>query len=157
MIDLKKTEKDLFGKVANILVAFMVLALWIKTMHLFEGWLFSTELISQLFFYQYQHPQLINIYLFCIAAPIGEEVVFRHFPLQVLKSVKKPDLYWPVILMTSVIFGWLHQGHLNILIQGMIGLVCSVLYIKNNHCLLSAIALHSLWNLSILLNLFNFN
>lgn len=157
MINLTKTQKSFGGKIANFFVAFMFLVLWVKLVFVLYRWMFAREftMYGQLV-YDYSHKALVNVYMFCIAAPVGEEIVFRHLPIQVLKATKKPDLYWPLILFTSVIFAWLHIGEFNLLIQGVIGLSASILYIKNNYSLISAIALHSAWNLCVLLNLFNF-
>lgn len=155
MLDLLKPNKTLLDKTFTVLFWLLIVALWVELMTKAYQWLFAKNVIifSQWSYgYEFKHPFLVKFYLYCLAAPIGEEIVFRHGPLRMVKAIGKKELYWPVILFTSIVFGWVHSGEFNILIQGAIGLCASIIYLKNNFSLFSAIVFHMLWNLICLLN-----
>jgi len=95
----------------------------------------------------------IGIFFFsCIFAPLWEELAFRHAPLLIAKRFSKPgrDVTWPIIIISSVIFGWGHgSGPISLLIQGVGGLLFSWVYLKNNYSYWSSTFLHFLWNFSL--------
>lgn len=66
-----------------------------------------------------------------IFAAALEEVVFRILPLAlVMHFVKKRWVTFSVAVIASIIFGLIHGGPMNILIQGVGGLIYSGLFIK---------------------------
>ncbi len=107
----------------------------------------------------------IRIFFACILAPIWEEFVFRaHFfweklrdrdeqeefnPERVKKIGKKP--IWKFAVFSSIIFGIVHGGPINILIQGVGGLFLSYAFLKNGRSYWSAVALHAAYNGSLIL------
>lgn len=90
----------------------------------------------------------------CIFAPIWEEAVFRWAPIQIARKVGVfEQIKWPLIILTSVVFGLIHGGTLSILVQGTFGLILSAVYIETGFSYLSAVTLHSLWNMFIFFRL----
>lgn len=155
---LLKPSTTVFEKIANVSLAFVFLIGWTIGVLAFYKYLFATETVGfsisifpldQFGFSYFKHPVLIQIFFACIMAPLWEELVFRNFPLKIIKSTGKNDLIISTILFTSIIFGLLHQGVPSILIQGVAGLVMSGLFIKNNWSYWSAVALHAVWNIAL--------
>jgi membrane protease YdiL (CAAX protease family) len=136
------------NKLNNIFGAYTILFVWIALISSFYDYLYAPLQISP-----FQHPIGILFLQMCIFAPICEELVFRHFPIQLMKSLGKKELMLPTILFTSVIFGWCHLKLTPIApaLQGVMGLILSVLYIKNNYSYWSAVTLHFMWNFTCLM------
>lgn len=150
---LKKSTTSLKGKLLNLGVAYLGLMIWLKLITSFYSWLFEKSYsFGQLFpfFNSYKRPELVDFFYYCLAAPLFEEIVFRKFPLDVIKSTKKDDLIIPTILFTSVIFGLVHGDSDRVLVQGVGGFILSILYIKNGYSYWSVICLHALWNSTLL-------
>lgn len=143
-------DKTFQGKVVNFIAAYFAILIWN---------FFIISVLKVFFLSSYNQifevPFSVQFFYACIMAPLGEEILFRYFPIQAVKATKKEELYIPVIMMTSVVFGLMHGGPQNILIQGVTGFILSVLYIKNNYSLLSIMLLHALWNLTLLTKIIN--
>ena len=94
-----------------------------------------------------------SIFFGCVIAPLWEEPVFRGWPLvtcsRAFPGDRKILLYW--VLLASAVFGVLHGGVVNIIFQGIGGLCLSYLYLKNGNCIWSAMIMHSLYNLVLIL------
>jgi membrane protease YdiL (CAAX protease family) len=88
-----------------------------------------------------------------IFAPLWEELAFRHAPYLIAKKLNeslKVNFTWPIMILSSVIFGWGHGlGPISLLIQGVAGLALSYAYLKNNYSYWSSVIVHALWNFSI--------
>jgi len=95
-----------------------------------------------------------------IFAPIWEEFVYRWAPITFVltffirgrgPSISNKSL-WPVIIISSYIFGWGHEGNgiENLLLQGVGGIFMSILYIRTNNIKYS-ILFHMIWNTFCLL------
>jgi membrane protease YdiL (CAAX protease family) len=86
----------------------------------------------------------------CIFSPLWEEALYRWAPIEasrrlgVLEKVK-----WPLLVTTSILFGLTHGSTLNIPVQGVFGLILSILYIENKFSYISVVILHMLWNILI--------
>lgn len=132
-----KTTK---GKLINIGVAFLLCIIWVFFIEHLLG------IIDTRFLFALPPSNLQVFFYSCIMAPLWEEVTFRYAPLEISRKFNH-ELLIPIIVIASAIFGWGH-GHTidHILIQGVMGVIFSVLYIKNGHSLSSSIILHSLWN-----------
>lgn len=66
-----------------------------------------------------------------IFTPIWEEVVFRYMPLIIvimLCGVSKKVLYCALIV--SILFGFLHGGYAHIFVQGVVGILFSIVFLK---------------------------
>lgn len=152
---LKRKETTLLGKLSNIATAYIAVLICNSLVVLLYGYLFATKQTDQ-FFVQpvYKHEFLMQFFFMCISAPIWEEALFRFAPIEIIRKTKK-SLLFPFIIITSIVFGWLHGSVENIWMQGVFGLIASVLYIKNNYSYLSSVCLHFLWNTSLFFGLYN--
>lgn len=82
----------------------------------------------------------------CIWPAIWEELLYRYGPIKIAKSFNKPEIIWPVILMSSAMFGWGHlDGHQGVFIQGIIGILLSFIYLKTNQIWLCML-IHAIYN-----------
>jgi membrane protease YdiL (CAAX protease family) len=89
----------------------------------------------------------------CLFSPLWEEALFRWAPIEVAKRTGVlGKIKWPLIIATSIIFAMTHKGTLSIPIQGTFGLILSIVYIETNSYW-SAVLLHSLWNLMVILGM----
>lgn len=143
------TLKD---KIFNILAGYGAMVMWVAVViGIFKG-LYNLNTLSDLFqsqFSPFSQPSIrFMIFMSCIWAPVWEEAVFRYAPLQLIRG-SQIDLV-PVVLLSSALFGWLHGGAGNVMIQGVYGLIFSWVYIKNEYSLISSMILHSGWNMSVL-------
>lgn len=93
-----------------------------------------------------QMPTIQKIVFGCIVAAGWEELVFRFAPLEIAKRLDGGFLI-PIIIISSALFGWIHNGVGGILIQGVMGAVFCWVYIKNGWSYWSSFALHSMWNM----------
>lgn len=166
--DFYSPEKDLtlFGKAKNVFGAFGFLVIWTTfiifalTSILFHQVTYSAishEIhvgipILQWFgpvaqFGWWEETWFGSFFFACIFAPLWEEAVFRHFALTLVKGSSnfKKNIV-PIVILTSCIFGYLHGSIINMLIQGVAGLVLSAVYIRNGFSYWSSVSLHALWN-----------
>lgn len=92
----------------------------------------------------------------CIFSPIWEEAVFRWAPIEIFRRTGILEkTTWPLIILTSVLFAYIHEGQSSILIQGIFGLILSVVYLQINsrYSYMYVVSLHSIWNLCIFFGL----
>ena len=83
----------------------------------------------------------------CILAPIVEEMLWRVGVIKILKILKAPAaVVFQLGIMSSIIFGYMHGGLTNVLIQGVFGMWLYWLYLKHNSYALNVLC-HSLWNI----------
>ncbi|PCI28496.1 hypothetical protein COB55_03800 [Candidatus Wolfebacteria bacterium] len=94
-----------------------------------------------------------TIFFAIIFAPLWEELLFRFFPLEIYKSIGDKRLLLPIVFASSIIFGWLHGGVVNILIQGVSGLTMSWVYINHNGGYWAGVLSHAFWNTMIVFGL----
>jgi len=146
---MKLLQSSLIKKILVILGAYAFIIFW-----LFLIKIGLNKLITLNFFTGIKYTALGTFFFGCILAPLWEELVFRHAPLLIAKKFKKKlkiDFTWPIVIISSVIFGWGHGfGPISILIQGVGGLILSFVYLKNNNSYWSAVATHFLWNFSLI-------
>lgn len=137
----------------SILFAFAVNLIWTFFISILFGYLGSSNFIHSSYQFE-KEPLRSTIFWSCIFAPLWEEAVFRHFPLMVISSLRKKarrKLLIPTIILTSIIFGLLHDGVPSILIQGFGGLMLSYVYLTNKkQGYIWAVASHALWNTAML-------
>jgi membrane protease YdiL (CAAX protease family) len=74
---------------------------------------------------------------------LWEEMAFRVAPIKIA-TIINPKLIWPVIFISSIIFGYGHGGLHGLMFQGVMGLGFSYVYMKTNY--ISAVVLHAMWN-----------
>ncbi len=156
------------GKIANVLLAFALNVVWL----VFIWWIFvllTPRWIQPLGFAVPKYfPSAEMIFFGIIMAPLWEELAFRVAPYKVAKWFE--SLMWKVdlllykekakqygtatftlmlqvMIMAIIMFGWGHgNGTVSLLIQGVGGLLLSIVYIKNNYSYWSSVALHAMWN-----------
>ena len=84
-----------------------------------------------------------------VCAPIWEELMFRGF---LLPSLARYLPQWGAIAATSLIFGMVHFSREGLLPLLLLGCVFGAAYASTRN-LLAPIALHSLWNVCLLVQL----
>lgn len=144
-----KKAKRLLPKFLIILAAFAIAILWLAI-----ALTSLKKMVTYDYFGSMSFTVVCDFFFACIFAPLWEELAFRHAPMLIAKhfnkASKKVNLTWPVVIISSVIFGWGHgQGPISLLIQGVGGLLFSWVYLKNNYSYWSSVALHCLWNISL--------
>ncbi len=154
---LLKPSTTTYEKIVLILAAYTFCLAFVSVVNLFYGWLYKTEQIPFFFQKNYQHQWFIDFFEACILAPLCEEVLFRHLPFQLLKNIKGFKNYlFPVMLFTSMVFGYMHQGISSIPLQGVTGFVLCIVYLKNGFSYWSSVTLHAMWNFAIICDLFKY-
>lgn len=145
---LDNPERSTFGKIRNIGCAFFVCLMWMT----FITWLLPTLYNGRVA--QFSEPsKYYTFFMCCIVAPIWEELAFRVAPLKLAKKFGE-DTFVPIIIISSVLFGWGHgYGAESLLMQGVMGLVFSYVYLKNGFSAWSSMTLHALWNFMVIFGL----
>ena len=62
--------------------------------------------------------------------PLEEEFLFRALPLWLAVRLLRPWALVPIVLITSVVFGFGHEGAIGILFQGVGGITFSLVFLK---------------------------
>jgi len=85
----------------------------------------------------------------CIWAPLWEEALFRYFPITYAKQMGEKFIL-PIVIASSCIFGWQH-GHIQqgVLVQGVMGLILSYVYIENGFSYVSSVLTHMFYNIIV--------
>lgn len=138
----------MWKKIKNIIFGYVLCLVWILIVDYFFSQIgyFPVEEESEQsdsFYY--------IVFMLCIWAPLWEEALYRYGPITIAKSIGN-QYVMPVVIMSSCIFGWGHgESHDGVLIQGVLGFIFSIVYIKNNYSYLSSVFLHSWYNLTLLI------
>jgi membrane protease YdiL (CAAX protease family) len=138
-------ETTFLGKLKNVIFGAAAYIIW-ATFILFIYKTFIPEYNGiKLQFWPIEHS---TIYLFissCIFAPFVEELFFRK-PLDLVKhiSISRVMIYY--VIISSVIFGYIHRGVWSIPVQGVAGLIFCYVYLKNGYSYFSSVAMHFLIN-----------
>lgn len=136
---LGKTSELFLDKIKNVVFAFFICLVWVFSIDALLKYLVdpSTQF--------YKAPIKYTFFMSCIWAAIWEEIGFRWLPITIARGFND-KMVFPVILMSSLIFGWGHgYGPTSLLIQGVMGLILSAVYLKNGNIVYSMV-LHSGWN-----------
>lgn len=145
---MEKLASSLSKKIPIICMSFVFIISWIFLVKLGLKYLLSYN-----DFFGYTYTAIGTFFFACIFAPLWEELVFRHAPLQIgkeLKIKKDIDVILPIAFITSCIFGWGHgNSAMGVLVQGVCGLALSFTYIKTGYSYWSSVFLHFLWNFSL--------
>jgi len=89
------------------------------------------------------------IFRCCVFAPLWEELAFRHAPILIAKEFGIRRFLLPVLIISSILFGYLHGGPENVLIQGIYGFIFACVYVKNDFSYRSSVIIHSMWNIFV--------
>lgn len=141
------------SKLATLFFAYVfLLAYMVGTSH-FMTWLYPPppEAAFNPFAIPEEAPPLrYSIFMMMIFAPIWEEMVFRHSAGLLVKKLGSGFLL-PIMIISSFIFA---QGHpngtqMNVMHQGVAGMLFFYVYVKNGYKPVWNIILHSIWNASV--------
>jgi membrane protease YdiL (CAAX protease family) len=137
----------MWKKIKNIIFGYVLSLIWI----LFISYLYiilghqeivEESTLTDSFYY--------FIFIACVWAPLWEEALYRYGPITIAKNIGNQYVI-PIVIMSSCLFGWAHgESHEGVLVQGVLGLILSMVYIRNNYSYLSSVILHSLYNLTVL-------
>lgn len=132
-------QTKILSRAAVIALGFMFCVFWCAAMTLFIKNNFTTQ-VGIL-------PPLVSTFLYsCVAAPLWEELAFRHGPLLFARTIAEKAVL-PMVLITSAWFGIMHNNGTNsILLQGVVGATFALVYLKNGFNYWSAVILHFIWN-----------
>lgn len=135
---------SLADKCKNIATAFVIKI----TLSVAISALFSYLVADQI---RVEEPPIrLVFFMACVWAPFWEEIMYRWVPLTLAQRIDAKfdlNILWPVILLSSTIFGLDHgEGAVSLLYQGLGGIIYCLLYLKNNNSILSTMVLHSVWN-----------
>lgn len=89
-----------------------------------------------------------DITFILILCPLWEELAFRVIPIQIARVVPR-NLTWPIVLMAGFIFGWYHGSLANIIMQGVLGVIMTWVYIRNGFSFMSSFLTHAFYNLIV--------
>lgn len=147
----KRTRKTLL----YICAAFTFMFFWVTLMEYLKIHLFFKEKEDNplfKFFGGYLERTPFSQFFFPIVlAPLWEEAVFRYGPLMLAKRINKRAV-WPVVIITSLWFGWMHAGQnvLYVLEQGVMGFALAFVLIKSKYRYWSSVLLHALYNFAVI-------
>lgn len=140
-------EKNVvLNKTVLILAGLGFMVLWLGIMELILPHIVYTGFR----FYADSPTNLQIFFMACVVAPLWETVVYQAGPIKLIKKLA-PEYLTLLVVAASCIFAWQHgYGQWGLFIQGIFGLIISIVYIKNNDCFLSAVILHSLYNIYVI-------
>lgn len=120
------------------------------------SWLPSIPVVGE---FMAQSPGIF-IFMALIFAPFVEEAVFRYFPLTFAIDCDKRKLRAVLIVVCGIFFGLAHGHAFNVFIQGVVGYILGLLYVKNHRSQIGAyfscVALHSMYNFTVLMTHLSF-
>jgi membrane protease YdiL (CAAX protease family) len=98
---------------------------------------------------------ILMLFMKLIFAPVVEEAAFRYFPITMVKNMERSQIRATIIVVGGIVFGILHGHVLNILIQGVVGVILGYLYLRNYRSdltsYLSCVAVHMMYNFTVLM------
>src|SRR6478735_5726991 len=77
-------------------------------------------------------PPIQFVFTAMVIAPLGEEMVFRMAPIELLKTTQIfKENKWIIIFLIGILFGWSHGSYYNVFCQGVAGVAFGWIYVKN--------------------------
>jgi len=172
MLEYGSHKHSIWGSIKNVFTAFVVTLIWTILMTLFLRVGLGIGLneirimiLAQMSIYT-KIPAAIGsnplamFFFACVLAPLWEEAVFRYAPFKIarsLESVSSCELFgylpkttclFPAMVMSSIIFGLMHGGVVNIMFQGFTGMFLAWVMVKSGYPY--AVLAHSLWNFMLM-------
>lgn len=145
-----QTEKTFQQKLLTIFGVTFITVLWL---FLFQKVLFPILGSWNEMDGSFEETKIGAFFFTVILAPLWEELAWRHAPILIARQFKKHlnlDVLWPIVIISSIHFGWGHgHGPISLLMQGVGGFALSYVYIKNGYSYWSSVAAHALWNLTV--------
>lgn len=145
-------ERSFFGRAANVFAGFGFSVFWIPIIAFIINYF-------RLPIHPHQaslNPLELNLVFYSvIIAPLWEELAFRVGPLMLTRRIARGlndnGILLAGVIISSAIFGWMHNDGANsILMQGVMGFVMALVYIRNGFNYWSSVIVHALWNYSII-------
>lgn len=135
-------------------IAFLTVFIGLIALNLFLYFISEDRVLPIFFEEKFKDRRIVVSLLFnlLIISPIVEESLFRLLPIGiVLKICGKENkiVLWPVIIISSVIFGWIHGSWRNIFIQGSVGIVLSAAFLKGGY--VSSVVAHIVCNFLVIM------
>lgn len=142
LISLTSTTTSIHTKINNILLCLFFCLLIVHYIPVFYHWLDQIQIGFEKTIV-YHKPFRFPFYDFftdCIETPVYEEFCYRVFPIEValiagkyiLQERRDKDIMLIfIIIFCSMQFGWGHGGVEYVFIQGLGGLLLSILYLVN--------------------------
>jgi membrane protease YdiL (CAAX protease family) len=136
----------LLAKLKNVLLGFIVLFVWMLAVNHFLNFLYPAT-VPPIDSSDAPPPFLWELFFTIIWPPIWEELVFRHAPGLIVKRLDSKFIL-PVMIISSFIFANGHSSgtQLNVLRQGVMGMILFYVYLKNGYSYWSSLLLHISWN-----------
>ena len=131
-------------KIINILAYLAAAIIWVEFFDFFMQTLHGMQVFS------FRKPGVYEYFMVLAFAPVWEEYVFRHVPLKLANKFNDQDITWFIIIITSVILGVVHGGVRNIFIQGVVGFMSALLYLRNGNSYWSSVVFHAMYNFYVI-------
>lgn len=152
---LNNPSTTIASKIRTIVIGYIAIFAWMLIVSHFMQWLFpppppDANLIP--FIPEAEPPFRYEFFFAVLWAPFWEELVFRHSFGLIAKKIGNGFLL-PAMIISSYLFASGHSDNLqmNVMRQGIMGMVFFYVYVKNGYSVWSSMLLHSLWNLTMVL------
>lgn len=128
------------ARIKNIFLAFVFLFVWVGIASFIYSYVYGGSLAQEIDF----KSALLGG---CMITPLWEELYYRFVPISIGKALGQAFIL-PAVVLSSISFGFAHGNPplYHLLVQGVMGVVFSWVYIKNRYSYWSSVLLHSLWN-----------
>jgi membrane protease YdiL (CAAX protease family) len=140
------------NKIKNITIGYVAFVLW----SFFIAW-FMAKLVGQPVYGDNDTDKsILEISMTCIIAPLWEELYYRKLPLTLGKYLDKQfnaggELLMVAAIFSSIEFGFAHDGGIfSLFMQGVLGMVLCWVYIQNKYSYWSSVAVHAMWNTTVM-------
>jgi len=152
----EKKALDTKSRIAVVCAGFALMLLGVNTSVWFLNWLAGAQMnMSDMLLQFWYVPTFREVFFFSvIAAPLWEELAFRVIPIKLGYKIDRlvgGGALWLIVALTTLIFGWGHgQGTVSLMLQGYMGLIMALVYMKTGDHYWSSVSVHALWNLFVL-------
>lgn len=152
----EKKALDASSRIAVVAIGFVLMLVGVNTSIWLLNWLADTRIsMSDMIMQFWYTPTPKEVFFFSvIAAPLWEELAFRVIPIKLgykLDRLVGGGIIWLIVALTTIIFGWGHgQGTVSLMIQGYMGFIMALVYMKNGDHYWSSVSVHAMWNLFVI-------
>lgn len=172
MLEFGSHKHSLWGSIKNVCSAFVLTLIWTILMTLFlRAGLgigmseIRVMILAQMDIYakipaSISSNPLAMFFFACVLAPLWEEAAFRYAPLkianswesvsscQLFGSLQRTSCLFPMMVLSSIVFGLAHGGVINIMFQGVTGVLLAWVMVKSGYPY--AVIAHALWNFMLM-------
>jgi membrane protease YdiL (CAAX protease family) len=151
---LNSPSTTFFAKFRTIILGYIVLAVWMVANSHFMTWLYPPPPPDPNMIGippDYVPPFRYDFFFAVLWAPFWEEFTFRHAAGLIVKKIGNGFLM-PIMIISSVIFASGHSDslQLNVMRQGVMGMIFFYVYVKNGYSVWSSMLLHAAWNATVM-------